>query len=144
MTYGFAFLLRIETEVLEQQYLTRFECGSLSLRLCAVLSELNGTTERSSHSVLDLTEAELSLHFAFRLAHVAHDDERTTLVEDVLERRQRTADTGVVGDFTILVQGHIEVHADNRLLAGEFKIFDLHSRNILVVVSCSFTSIRWS
>ena len=43
-TYRFAFLLRIEAEVLEQQYLARFESGSLCLCFRAVLCELNRTT----------------------------------------------------------------------------------------------------
>ena len=86
-SYRFAFLFRIETQVLEQQYLARFEGSSLCLSFCAVLSELNGTTERSSYGIYDLAEAVLSLYFTFRLAHVAHDDQCTALVEDVLEGR---------------------------------------------------------
>ena len=86
-TYRFAFLFRIETQVLEQQYLARFEGSSLCLSFCAVLSELNGTTERSSYGIYNLAEAVLSLYFTFRLAHVAHDDQCTALVEDVLEGR---------------------------------------------------------
>ena len=129
-TYRFTFLFRIETEVLEQQYLTRLERSSLSLCFGAVLSELNGTTQRSSYSVFDLTETELSLYFTFRFTHVAHDDERTALIQDVLQGRQRTADTGVVCDLTILIQRYIEVNTYDRLLAGEIEIFDSHNSNI--------------
>ncbi len=129
-TYRLAFLFRIETQVLQEQHLARFQGSRLVLCLCAVVSKLNRTAESSSHSVYNLAQAELSLHFAFRLTHVAHDDERTTLIQDVLQRRQRTTDTGVVSNLTILVQWHIEVHTYNRLLTGEFVIFDSHSVKI--------------
>ena len=117
---------------LDTYYLTRFEGSSLLLCFRAVLSELNRTTECSSYRVFDLTEAELSLHFAFGFTHVAHDNERTTFIEDVLEGRQRTADTGVVCDLTVLVQWYIEVHTYNRFLTSEFKIFNCHNSKYLV------------
>ena len=131
-TYRFSFLFRIETEVLEQQYLTRFECGSFVLRFSAVVSELNRTAERSGYSVYNLAEAEFSLYFTFRFSHVAHDNERTALLQDVLEGRECSTNTGVVSDFTILVQRYIEVHADNRFFTSEIKIFDSHNVDILV------------
>ena len=127
---GFAFLLRIETEVLEEQYLARFEGSCLSLSLSAVLCELYRTTERSSYCIYDLAEAELSLYFAFGFAHVAHDDEGTAFIKDVFEGRQRTANTGVVCDLTIFIQRYVEIYTYDRLLTGEFVIFDSHNVNI--------------
>ena len=131
--YRFALLFRIEAKVLQHQYLARFERSGFVLSLCAILCKLNRTAERSADSVYNLAEAELSLHFAFRLAHVAHDDERTAIVQNVLERRKRTADTGVISNLTVFIEWHIEIHTNNRLLAGEFVIFNRHNIKYLVV-----------
>ena len=126
--YRFSFLFGIETEVLEQQYLTGFERCGLCLRFCTIRRELNGATESSSYCVYNLAEAVFSRYFAFGFTHMAHNDQGATLIEDVLKSRQGTANTGVVCDLTVLIEWHIEVHAYNRLFAGEFEIFNKHNR----------------
>ena len=140
-SYRLAFLFRIETEVLEKKYLSRFECCCFVLSFGAILCELNRASECSGYCVNDLAEAEFSLYFAFRFAHVAHDNERTAFVKDVFESRQRTADTGVVCNLTVFVQWYIEIHTYNRLLAGEFVIFNSHNCVYFsLLVSCLILS----
>ena len=55
-----------------------------------------------------------------------HDDEAAAIFEDFLEGGQCTADTGVVGDVTVFVQGHIEVNAYDGFLAGKLVIVYFH------------------
>ena len=129
--YRFAFLFGIETEVLEHEYLARLEGCSLILCFRAILSELNGTTERCGNSIFNLAEAELSRYLAFGFAHMAHNDKCTSFVENVLEGRQRTADTGVVCDLAIFIQRYVEIYTYDRFFTSEFVIFDNHNVNIL-------------
>ena len=131
---GFAFLFGIEAQVLKQQHLACLQCSSFSLCLGAIGSELHlSNAQRLGYSVLNLTEAVLGSRLAFGLTHVAHDNKRTTVSKDMLQRRQSTADTGVVGDVTVFVQGHIKVHTDNRLLSGELVIVNRHHNCIILV-----------
>ena len=44
---------------------------------------------------------------------------------------QRAADTGIVGDVAVFVEGHIEVNANDGFLAVEIVVVDCHS-NMLV------------
>ena len=53
-----------------------------------------------------------------------HNDEATTVSEYLLESGECTADTGIIGDLAILVEGHIEIHANDRALAFEIVSFD--------------------
>ncbi len=57
---------------------------------------------------------------------MAHDDEAAAVGEDFLECGERTADTGVVGDVAVLVQGNVEVNAHNCLLAVEIVLINSH------------------
>ena len=142
-TNGFAFLFAIEAEVLKHQHFAGLEGISLCFCFSTVRSELHLHAECSAYGFYNLAQAELSVHFAFRFAHVAHDDQRTTLVEDVLESRQRTTDTGVVCNLSILVQWHIKVHTYNRFLACEFVIFDCHNCKFLVSIQFSVFSFQY-
>ena len=53
-----------------------------------------------------------------------HYDEAASVVKNFLKGRKRTADTGVVGNIAVFVQRHIEVHANDSLLAVEIVIVD--------------------
>ncbi len=128
--HGLAFFLGIEAEVLEQESLAGLQSGSHVSGGSAVGSELYVGAESLGYGVLDLRERHLGVHFAFGLAHVAHDDERTAVSEDFLEGGESTADTGIVGDVAVLVQGHIEVNAYDGFVAVEVEIVDCHILNI--------------
>ena len=115
---GLAFLLGVEAEVLEQKGLTRLEGGDFGLGLLAVGSELHRSAEALGHVIHDVLEGELVSH-ALRTTEVRHDDEGTTPGEYLFESRHRPADAGVVGNLEILIERNVEVHAHDRLLAGE-------------------------
>ena len=53
-----------------------------------------------------------------------HDDEAATVGEHLFQRGKRPADAGVVGDFTVFIQRHVEVHADDRAFALEIVRID--------------------
>ena len=64
--------------------------------------------------------------YAFGLTHVAHDDGSTTVSQNLLQSGQSTADTGVVSNLSVLVQGHVEVNAHDCLLTGKVEFVDCH------------------
>ena len=52
--------------------------------------------------------------------------------EHLFEGGECTADTGIIGDLAILVEGHIEIHANDRALAFEIVSFDFcHSCKVI-------------
>jgi hypothetical protein len=56
---------------------------------------------------------------------VAHEHDRCTAIEGVLNRRERRNDALVVGDFAGgFVLGDVEVYADEHALTGEVEITD--------------------
>ena len=124
--YWLAFLFGIVAEVLEEEHLTWLQSSSLGIGLSAVGSELNlRYTESSSNCLLDLTKAEFWLHLSLGLAHVAHDDESTTLLKNEFEGRNSTANTGVVSNLTVLKR-YIEIYTYDGLFASEIIIFNFH------------------
>ena len=125
--YGLAFLFGIVAQVLQQQSLTHLQgLGSVG-SLSTVGSKSHGHTQSLLHSLADLTERELRVHLAFGLTHVRHDDRGTTVGQDLLQRGQGTADTGVVSDLTILIQGYVEVYTYDCLLTGKIHFVDSHN-----------------
>ena len=93
----------------------------------AVGGEFHVGAECLGHIVLDLGEGEFGVDFAFGLAHVRHEDEAAAVGQDFLEGGEGTADAGVVRDVAVFVQGHVEVNAHDRLLAGEVEVVDSHN-----------------
>ena len=75
---------------------------------------------------------------ALRTAEVRHEDERAALLEDVLDRRQRRDDAGVVGDLAGAVLGHrhVEINTHYDALALELDV----AESLLVHFLC-FLSI---
>ena len=122
--HGLALLFGVEAEVFEHQRLARFERRSGLGSLGAVGSELDGHAQFFAHGVDDLAQRELGVDLAFGLAHVRHDDEAATVGEHLFQRGKRPADAGVVGDFTVFIQRHVEVHADDRAFALEIVRID--------------------
>ena len=123
---GLTFFFGIEAEVFEQKHFAGLQGCGCFLCFGAVGGERHGGVERSGYGFFDLTERELGVHLAFGLTHVAHDDKRTAVGKHLLEGGERTADAGVVGDVTILVEGHIEVHTYDGFPACEVASIDCH------------------
>ena len=75
---------------------------------------------------------------ALRTAEVRHEDERTALLEDVLDRRQCRDDAGVVGDLAGAVLGHrhVKINTHDDALALELDV----AESLLVHFLC-FLSI---
>ncbi len=57
---------------------------------------------------------------------MAHDDEAATVSKNFFQSGKSAADTGIVSDFTVFVQGNVEIHADNGLFAVEIVLVDSH------------------
>ena len=129
--YWLAFLLWIEAEVLQKQSLTWLQCGNLCVGIGAVGSKLHLHAEVCAYVLNNLCERKFFLHLALWLAHVAHHDECATVGEHLLQCRQSTLDTGLVGYNTILIQWHVEVHTNNCLLTGKVKLIDIHNFYLL-------------
>ncbi len=110
--YGLAFFFGIEAEVFEQEHLAGLEGGSQRRRRQRSRGANCTSVPRAlATASLIWPSRHFGVHFAFGLAHVAHDNERTAVFEDFLKGGESAADTGVVGDVSVLVQGHIEVNA---------------------------------
>ena len=111
-----AFLLRIETEILEKKSLARLKSCSKLVCLLAVRSELYRNAEFLAHCINYLGQGKFRLDLSFRLAHVGHDDEGTALLKNEFEGRKCSANTSVVCDFAVLDRD-VEIDSHNGLLA---------------------------
>ena len=121
-TYRLTLLLGIVTKVLKQKHFTRLQgSGSIS-SLCTIGSKLNGSAKLLSDCIGNLSERHFGVHFALRLTHVRHDDESATISKNLLESRESTTNTGVIGNFAVFVQWNIEVNTNNGFLASEIVI----------------------
>ena len=130
---GLAFFFGIEAKVFEQEHFAGLEGGSCFGCFGAVGSKLNGNAEVCAHRFYDLRERELGVHLSFGLAHVAHDDECAAVGKDFLKRGQCAANAGVVGHVTVLIEGYVEVNANNGLEAFEIACVDCHNAYILIL-----------
>ena len=125
-SYRLAFLFGIVTEILKQECFTHLQGCSSFLSFSTVGSKCNRTADSLLHSTTNLAERKFGVHLAFGLTHMAHDDGGTTIGNNLLQCGKGTTDTGVVGNLTILVQGHVEVHAHDCLFAGKLVIINSH------------------
>ena len=119
-----ALLLRIVAEVLEHKHLARLEGSGCLGSVCTVRGELYRSTESGAYGVNYLAEAELRLYLALRLAHVAHHDEGTALLEYEFEGWESTLDAGVVGNLAVLKR-NVEIYTHDCLFAGEIVSTDV-------------------
>ena len=113
-----AFLFSIEAEVLQKQSLARLEFGNFSLRLLAVSCKLYRNTEALGNVCDDVLEREFVGH-SLRTSEVGHDDESSATCEYLLQGRDGGTDTGIIRNFEILVEGNVEVYANDGFLARE-------------------------
>ncbi len=126
-------LARVEAQVLQEQDVPRIEAldDALDFRADAVVHETHRARERLREGRRDRRERELRLALAFRLAQVRGADDARPGLDRGANRRQRFADSGVVGD-TALLERHVEVHAKEETLAGEVEVPQgLHAAGIL-------------
>ena len=117
-TAGFAFFLCVVAEVLQQEGLTGLQGISLGLGLLAVLCKLYGNTQAFAYAAHDVLEGEFGIYF-LGTTQVGHNNEGTALCEHLLEGGHGTADTGIVRDFEVFVQGNVEVYAYDGFFAFE-------------------------
>ena len=54
-----------------------------------------------------------------------HDDEGTAVAQNFLEGGEGAADAGVIGDVAVVVEGHVEVNADDGFFAFEIVVVDV-------------------
>jgi len=64
---------------------------------------------------------------------VRHEDSGTAVGEDLLQSGEGTADTGVVCDLTILIEGYVEIYTYDCLLTGKVEFVDSHIIFILMM-----------
>ena len=123
---GLALLLGVETQVLKQHDLARLdvlaELGSLLAH--AVAGELYLHAEVLLDGRYDLLKRVFHIGILLRTSHVRHENHGAALGEHLLDRRHGGTDTGVVRHLALLVDGHVEIHADNRALALEIVVVD--------------------
>ena len=125
---GLAFFFGIETEVLKQQGLARLQSSGLggSFFAHAVAGKLYFNAEQLVQVLQDVFQG-VFLRNTFRTAQVRTNNDTTTVGQNFLQRRKCGTHTRIIGDVEVFVQGHIEVHADERLFTGKVKLIDCHN-----------------
>ena len=123
---GLTLFFGVETQVFEQQYLARFQCGGLvgGLLALAVPREVHLHAEALLDGGDDVLEREFVFRPFFRTAQVRHQDHRSSFFEYLFDGGDRRTDAGVVGYLQLVVQGHVEIDADNRAFPFEIIRFD--------------------
>ena len=72
----------------------------------------------------DRTEAESIIRLTLGATKMRGKNQPGALFEQILDGRQSRADPGVVADFTVIVNRHVEVDPTENPLAVDFDIFD--------------------
>ena len=122
----------VEAGVLEKRDFARLKSGYDFVGGHAVGNELDLAAELLGELFSDGLEREGGVGFAgsgaeldaLRTAEVAHENEASALFENVLNRRKRGDDTGIVGDLAgaVLSHGDVEIDTHYNALAVEFNI----------------------
>src|SRR5439155_3709691 len=95
----------------------------------AVVGENDRHAEQLRQPVDERPQAEFRVRRALRPPEVARQNYRSrALIERVLDRRERRANTSVVADDAVF-QRHVEVDANEDALALELKIFNRQLRH---------------
>ena len=128
--FGVVFLLAgIETQVLQQQKLTRLQRGRLGLGILAddIPGEEHVHAQQLRQALGHRCKREALLPRALRLAEVRAGDHGSAVVEQVADRRQRGHDALVARDLAgCLVLRNIEVTAQQHFFAGKRDVPDGH------------------
>ena len=123
---GLALLLGVETQVFQQHNLSGLEVfGHFGgLLTDAVAGELDLRAEVFLDGGNDLLERVFGIGILLGTSHVRHQDHRAALGEHLLDGGDGGADARVVRHFALLVEGYVEIHADDRALAFEIVVVD--------------------
>ena len=113
-------LLRVETQVLEQEHVARPQRGRRLRGRGAdtVVRGRDGAAEQLREARRHRGHAQLVHHLPFGTAEVGHEHQRAPLVDQVLDGRQGGADARVVDDVTAR-ERDVEVDAHEHALARE-------------------------
>ena len=122
----------VEAGILEKSDFARLKSGDDFVGGHAVGNKLDLATELLGELFGDGLERESGVRVAgggaeldaLRTAEVAHENEAAALFENVLNRRKRGNDTGIVGDLAgaVLSHGDVEIDTHYDALAVEFNI----------------------
>jgi len=131
---GLALLLGIETQVFEQHHLAGLEvCSHLSGLLAhAVAGKHHLHAQAFLDGGDDLLQRELGIGILLGTSQVRHQDDRAALFEHLLDGGDRRTDAGIVRHLALLVEGHVEIHADDRALAFEIVIVDCEHSSLIL------------
>ena len=133
-------LFLVVAEVLKQQDIARLQRSFCSICLCAdaVGRPLDIAAEQFREVLDEVLRGELVLASLGRTADVAGDDESCTVVEQVVQSRQRADHARVVRDVHLVVERDVVVDADKYLFAVDVNIFDgflVHRKTSKVIFS---------
>ena len=119
-------LTLVETDVLENEDLTRLDGGdSLSSLLAIRVGNKSNVKARELSELLgDRLKGELRLEAGtLGAAEVAHEDDASVVLNEVVDGGQGSLDTGGVANDAILDR-HVEVNADENALAVDIDVAD--------------------
>ena len=119
-------LTLIEADVLENEDLARLDGGNSLSSLLAVGVGDKGNVETRELSELlgDRLEGQLGLEAgALGTAEMAHEDDASVVLNEVVDGGQGSLDTGGVANDAILDR-HVEVNADENALAVDIDVAD--------------------
>ena len=124
---GLALLLGVETQILKQEHLAGLQGRGLLIGLHAVGSELHLSAQQLLYAADDVPEGEF-VSGPLRLSEMGHYYKGTSASQYLLQGGDGGADTCVVGDVEIRVEGDIEIHSHNGLFATEvIRVYVLHN-----------------
>mmetsp|Transcript_5922 Transcript_5922/g.17808 ORF Transcript_5922/g.17808 Transcript_5922/m.17808 type:complete len:393 (+) Transcript_5922:213-1391(+) len=113
-------LLLVESDILQEEdvAIVHLADHALDLRADAVGRHLHVLAEELAQTAGDRLERELVLRSRLWSAQVRRQDHLGASVDEVLHRRDRGTDTGVIRDLGA-VERHVEITSDQHLLALE-------------------------
>ncbi len=133
-------LFLVEADVLQHHDLTVFERCGLRLRVVAddIGCQCDLAAEQFGQAINGRLHAELGFGAALGTTQVGDQDDLGTLIGQVRDGRQSTADALVIRDLTFLIQRDVEVNADDNPLTLDLDIFDSFFEQIRhVKLSCT-------
>src|SRR5690606_8428129 len=122
---GIAFLLLlVKTEVFQQQHLPRLQCGSPGIGVVtdAIVRELYINTQYPRKVGNDMFQGELFRRPFFRPAEVRHQDDRTAIIQYLLDGGRCALYAVIVGDGVMLIEGNVEVYPYQCFFSGKIEI----------------------
>ena len=120
------FLTLVKTDVLENEDLARLDGGdSLSSLLAVGVGDKGNVETRELSELLgDGLEGQLGLEAgALGTAEVAHEDDASVVLNEVVDGGQGSLDTGGVANDAILDR-HVKVNADENALSVDIDVAD--------------------